>query len=177
MQDIANIFGERIDWARPELARSAFGKAYRSGDAVTAALGFIRYLRQRKKPFIGYTARYVEQLRRNATPAYRKHARKIIRQLVNVPFMGGDWPDGRGTLLSARPDEIQVGATSATEIAQREWALFDLSSAYPAGWQSFWLGWLELAGMARRYLRPPLRSLTDAEMERLKSDLVRIGAL
>jgi hypothetical protein len=55
--------------------------------------------------------------------------------------------------------------------------MFDASNSYPGGWSAFWPGWLELAGVARRYLRPPQHSLTDAEMERLKGDLIKLGVL
>ena len=110
---IARDLCEQVDWGRPELAATPFAAAYRNGDFLAAALGLIGHLRRRRKPFIGYSAGYVRQLRRHATPAYRKKARKIVRDLLQVPFLGGDWPDGRGTLLTARPEELQVGATPA----------------------------------------------------------------
>jgi hypothetical protein len=124
LNDLCRQLCEHVDWKRPDLNHSDAARAFRAGDHRAAALGLIRHLRQRKKPFIGYTASYVAQLRRNATPAYRRQARKTVRDLLAVPFMGGDWPDGRGTLFSVRPEEIQVGATKddfdrhATSIAQ-----------------------------------------------------------
>jgi hypothetical protein len=66
---------------------------------------------------------------------------------------------------------------TAAEIIKLDWAMFDASNSYPGGWSAFWPGWLELAGVARRYLRPPQHSLTDAEMERLKGDLIKLGVL
>jgi hypothetical protein len=103
---IAQILCEAIDWERPELA--ALAETYRAGDALGAALGVIRHLRERETPRMGYTAEYIAALRANATPAFRAAAEEEIDRLLRVPFMGGDWPDGRGTLLHVRPEVMQV---------------------------------------------------------------------
>jgi dihydrodipicolinate synthase/N-acetylneuraminate lyase len=99
------------------------------------------------------------------------------------------WPYGCRAFMSIWPalkpemdqrywNAVQSGDhETATELIKRNWTMFDASSRYPGGWQAFWRGWFELKGVAKRYLRPPLRSLTDAEMERLKGDLQKLGAL
>ncbi|MHB9132599.1 MAG: heparinase II/III family protein [Armatimonadota bacterium] len=108
MQTIARDLCEKIDWQRPELAQTAFADAYRAGDTATAAMGFVRYLRERERPVMGYSAAYITQLREHATPEFRAEAEATIQRLLYVKFQGGDWPDGRGTLLSARPEVLQV---------------------------------------------------------------------
>lgn len=111
INSIAHDVCEQVDWERPELARTPFADAFRRGDCLTASVGLIHHLRQRRRPFAGYSADYVRLLRAHVNPAYRTRVRRQIRGLLDVPFMGGDWPDGRGTLLAMRPEEIQIGAT------------------------------------------------------------------
>ncbi len=113
MTDIARFLCEQVDGSRPELAAAECAAAHRRGDWLAAATGFIHHLRARRKPFIGYSATYIAQLRRHATPAGRRQARQQVRALLDAGFLGGDWPDGRGTLLAARPEELQLGATAA----------------------------------------------------------------
>lgn len=62
-------------------------------------------------------------------------------------------------------------------ITMLDWPLFDLSDTYTGGWQTMWRAILELAGLARRYRRPPFPSATDAEMERLRSEFGALEAL
>jgi dihydrodipicolinate synthase/N-acetylneuraminate lyase len=66
---------------------------------------------------------------------------------------------------------------TAIEMIRRDWAMFDASANHPGGWQSFWRGWFELKGVAKRHLRAPLRSLTDPEMERLSGELEKMGGM
>ena len=109
--DIASELCAQVDWERAELANSACAAAYRRGDAAAGALGLIRYLRERERPLMGYSATYVERLRMQATPAFQAAARDEIHRLLYVPFMGGDHPDGRGTLLHTRPETLQVAGS------------------------------------------------------------------
>lgn len=52
---------------------------------------------------------------------------------------------------------------------------FGLEGAYPGGLQAVWRGAMEIHGVARRYLRAPKRSLSDADMDRLRGDLKAMG--
>ena len=111
--DIARFLCEHVDWERPEIRNTDFARAWRAREAEAAAMGFVRHLRTRRKPLMGYTRRYVASVRRCTTRAFRTHARRTVRDLIAVPFQGGEWPDGRWTLLGARPEVLQVGATRA----------------------------------------------------------------
>lgn len=108
---IARELCAQVDWARAELAETPFAELHRAGAAYEAALGLIRHLRARARPLMGYPADYVTRLRANAAEAFRAQAREEIHRLLYVPFMGGDWPDGRGTLVCARPEILQVAGT------------------------------------------------------------------
>ncbi|MHB9025776.1 MAG: heparinase II/III domain-containing protein [Armatimonadota bacterium] len=101
MTRVAQELCEAVDWERPELAGFA-------GESMEAALAFIRHLRRRERPLLGYSAEYVAQLRANAMPEFREQSAEDIRRILGVAFMGGDWPDGRGTLLTVRPEVLQV---------------------------------------------------------------------
>lgn len=109
----ARMLCERVDWLRPELAGSDFAAAYRAGRVEQAALDFVRYLRRRPTPHMGYTKDYVAQLRAHATPEFREKAASEIATLLGAGFLGGSFPDGRGTLLAVRPEVLQVAATRA----------------------------------------------------------------
>ena len=66
----------------------------------------------------------------------------------------------------------------ALELVTRyEIPLFHVSETFPAGIEATWRGALELLGIAPRYRRAPLLSLTDAEMERLHTELTRLQIL
>ena len=110
LSDIAATVCECVDWRRPELADTAFAGAYRDGDALAGALGLVRYMRERGKPDLGYSAEYVARLRESAPPGLRERARQTVTRLRGVSFLGGSWADGRETLLCARPEELQLGA-------------------------------------------------------------------
>ena len=45
------------------------------------------------------------------------------------------------------------------------------------GWQTVWRGALELNGVASRYLRPPQLSVTDEDLERIRSTMEQVGVL
>jgi hypothetical protein len=100
-----------IDWERDDLKDATFARAWQDGDADAACLGFVRHLRSREKPLMGYTVDYVEQLRASASLAFRKTAEAGVAELLGKSFQTGDHPDGRGTLLGARPEILQIGAT------------------------------------------------------------------
>jgi hypothetical protein len=53
----------------------------------------------------------------------------------------------------------------------------DPSPGFPEGWQGLWRAVLELSGVARRFLRPPQASPTEADLERVQPVLERIGLL
>lgn len=105
-QAIARELCEAVDWAQPELAG-----IHQPDDPLASALALVRHLRARKTPKMGYTATYVARLRASATPEFHQEAEEEIHRLLRVPFMGGDFPDGRGTLLHSRPEVLQVAAT------------------------------------------------------------------
>ncbi len=103
---------DSVDWKRPELAALAeLVEYYHADDIDAVAIALVRHLRNRTTPRLGYTADYVAQLRAHATPEFRRQAEAEIHELLRVPFLGGDWPDGRGTLLACRPETLQVAAT------------------------------------------------------------------
>jgi len=108
MTQIARELCEQVDWTLAALAQTPGEAAYRAGDYDTAALWLIRHLRERAQPLLGYSAAYIEHLRAQATREFHETARAEIHQLLYVPFMGGDHPDGRGTLLHSRPETLQV---------------------------------------------------------------------
>jgi dihydrodipicolinate synthase/N-acetylneuraminate lyase len=70
---------------------------------------------------------------------------------------------------------------SATELIRTvEMPMFDFGgseSQFPGGWQGLWRAALELNGIAARYLRPPQSSPSDADMERARALLEKIGIL
>ena len=110
---VARLLCDRVEWSRPELADSDFAADYRAGRVEPAALGFVRYLRRRPTPHLGYTKDYVATLRAHATPEFRTKAAANIAALLGTGFLGGAHPDGRGTLLMVRPEVLQVAATRA----------------------------------------------------------------
>ncbi|MCX5661236.1 MAG: heparinase II/III family protein [Planctomycetota bacterium] len=107
---VARILCEHVDWSRPDLKQSACAAAWRNGRAEAAALEFVRHLRRRATPHMGYTKQFVAQLRAHATPAFRAKARAEIDSLLGGGFLGGSYPDGRGTLLAVRPEVLQLAA-------------------------------------------------------------------
>lgn len=111
IEQVAADVCARVDWDYPGLAETPGAAAYLAGDLQSAALGLVRYLRERKCPYLGYSADFVRQLRAQATAAFREQARRTLQALSPVAFLGGDWPDGRGTLLAARPEVLQVAGT------------------------------------------------------------------
>lgn len=76
---------------------------------------------------------------------------------------------------------------AAGQLVQKvEFPLFDLCGQQPGGaltgggsfpsfWQGLWRAALELRGIASRYLRPPMLSATDADMENLRQKLAALG--
>ena len=52
-----------------------------------------------------------------------------------------------------------------------------LANTVSGGFQSLWRATLELNGVAARYLRLPLDSATDEEVERLKEPLDKLGLI
>lgn len=68
-------------------------------------------------------------------------------------------------------------AGAAEVVTHVEASFIRLTARNPEGWQATWRGAFELNGIARRYLRPPSRSLSDAEMEELANGLRQIGLL
>jgi len=109
--DVAEALCRQIDWDRGELAELAFAAEWQQGNAEAAAWGFVRYLRARERPRMGYTRDYVARLREHATPEFREQARQQVASLLGKGFQTGPHPDGRGTLLGVRPEVLQVGAT------------------------------------------------------------------
>lgn len=107
---VARVLCEHVDWSRPELTGGPIEKAWLAGRAEEAALALVRHLRSREKPHMGFTRGFVDQLRAHATPAFRAKARSEIGSLLGGGFLGGSYPDGRGTLLFVRPEVLQVAA-------------------------------------------------------------------
>lgn len=108
---IPEWLGSCIDWERDDLKDTPFALAWRNGDADAAALGFVRHLRSRGKPLMGYSREYVAELRASASPTFCETAAAAVAELLGKSFQTGDHPDGRGTLLGARPEILQIGAT------------------------------------------------------------------
>jgi hypothetical protein len=69
---------EQVDWSRSELRGSAAARAWRAGRVEDAALLFVRHLRERKSPFLGYDGAYVHALRRHVAPAARAARRPSV---------------------------------------------------------------------------------------------------
>ena len=109
--DVAEALCQQIDWERSEIAGSAFASEWRRGNAQAAALGFVRCLRSRERPRMGYSRDYVARLREHATPEFHEQARQQVASLLGKGFQTGPHPDGRGTLLGVRSEVLQVGAT------------------------------------------------------------------
>ena len=108
---ITKLLCSSIDWERDDLKETTFARAWQNGNADAAALGFVRHLRSRGEPLMGYSPEYVEQLRSSASPSFREVAEAAVARLLGNSFQTGDHPDGRGTLLGARPEILQVGAS------------------------------------------------------------------
>ena len=83
-------------------------------------------------------------------------------------------------------DSLQSGdiPDAARVVRDIETPLFDLSGhpkvvrigkAFPGGWQSLWRACLELNGIASRHLRLPHTSADEADLERVKPELERLG--
>ena len=88
---------------------------------------------------------------------------------------------GMGLWESLQSGDVPAAAKVVRDI---ETPLFDLSGhptvvrtgqTYPGGWQSLWRTCLELNGIASRYLRLPNRSGSEADLERIKPELLRLG--
>jgi len=108
--DVAEVLCRQVDWERSEIADSPFASEWRKGNAEAAALGFVRYLRARERPLMGYSRDYVAKLREHATPKFREQAEQQVASLLGKGFQTGPHPDGRGTLLGVRSEVLQVGA-------------------------------------------------------------------
>jgi 5-dehydro-4-deoxyglucarate dehydratase len=68
--------------------------------------------------------------------------------------------------------------TRARELLTRvDGPFFDLHGTFPGGIQAVWRGALELNGIASRYLRPPMISASDVDLERLRGELATLGLL
>lgn len=109
--DLSEFLCGQIDWDRPELKSTTAAKASRAGDFEKAAIEFIRHLRSRQRPLLGYSKEWVAALRANATDEFCRQAETTVENLLEQSFQTGDHPDGRGTFLAARPEVLQIGAT------------------------------------------------------------------
>ena len=112
-RSVARTLCAHIDWSRPELANSDAARAFQSNRMEEAALSFVRHLRSRATPHMGYTKEYVAKLREQATAQTRAQAAASIASMLGTAFLGGSYPDGRGTLLAVRADVLQVAGTVA----------------------------------------------------------------
>ncbi|MCJ8331903.1 MAG: heparinase II/III family protein [Lentisphaeria bacterium] len=109
---IAKDIAARVDWDRADLQNTDFAAAWQKGDAETAILGFIRHLRQRSTPELGYPADYIAELRSNATDEFKQEAAAAVDAVYHLDIHGGDHPDGRGTLLTLYPAYLHLAATA-----------------------------------------------------------------
>ena len=67
LHQVAQFVCDQVDWSRPELADTDFAAAFLGGHFMEAALGFVRHLRSRETPLLGYTHAYVAELRAGAS--------------------------------------------------------------------------------------------------------------
>ncbi len=121
----AQFLCERIDWKRPELNGPA--ALWHAGEADAAARAFIRHLRARPAPHLGYTRRYVAKVRRSAdadskAAATGRWEAALSRDLL-MPYHG----NALGALgpetvfLAATPDLCRRSAARIIENRER-WA-------------------------------------------------------
>ncbi|MCJ8329045.1 MAG: heparinase II/III family protein [Lentisphaeria bacterium] len=109
---IAKDIGAAVDWDRDDLCNTDFAQAWQDGDVETAILGFIRHLRQRPTPKLGYPADYIAELRANATAEFKQEAKEAIDAVSQISIDGGSYHDGRDTLLTLYPAYLHVAATA-----------------------------------------------------------------
>ncbi len=87
LTQVSEFLCEQVDWSRPELADSAFAEAWRQGRYTEAALGLIRYLRERETPRLGYTEAYVQELRAGASAQERDTASRRWEEAHQQPLV------------------------------------------------------------------------------------------
>ena len=69
------------------------------------------------------------------------------------------------------------GATASDVLRRVDLPFFDLHNTFPGGIQAAWRAALELNGIASRWLRPPMVTASDADVEELKPKLAEMGLL
>ena len=55
--------------------------------------------------------------------------------------------------------------------------VFDIGTDMRGGWESVWRGIFEILGYAKRYMRSPLPTLSDSDMEKVKDKYFKITSL
>jgi len=82
---VAHRVCDCVDWARPELKDRDFTAACRKGRYLEAALGLVRYLREREEPILEYSKEWVAKVRAEATAEERAAARRKFREGNHAP--------------------------------------------------------------------------------------------
>lgn len=80
--------------------------------------------------------------------------------------------------LPARRAQAVLEANDERGVAQLaadfEIPFFELAGKFPHGFHAFWRALLEIHGVAGRWLRPPLTSFSDAELETLRAESAKL---
>ncbi|MCX5658560.1 MAG: alginate lyase family protein [Planctomycetota bacterium] len=123
-RDVCEILCDAIDWDRPELAPAAALR--RAGDAPAAAAAFVRHLRSRETPRLGYTAAYMANLRQAATPERREAIVKSWNRVLegDLHTYHGNALNNMGAeafLIAATPDLCERTARKILDYRPR-WA-------------------------------------------------------
>jgi len=91
------------------------------------------------------------------------------------------WPSSFAPLVAQRYwDAVQHGDLKAgfeiVRTVEMPFIQFCVER-FPEGMQDVWRAAMEINGIAQRYLRPPRRSIQDAEMELVRDEMQRLGLL
>lgn len=125
--DLARLLCAHIDWQHPGLAQSTAAAAYRAEDFDAAAVGFVRYLRGRETPRLGYTKGYVRELRAQApaeqSAAARERLEAALGQDLLMPYHRNAFAAlGAETILLAATPELCRRMADRVRENQPRWA-------------------------------------------------------
>lgn len=101
----AELLCEGIDTSQPELRSIAAIR--KDKGALTAAIEFVRYLRQRETPRLVRGRDYVQLLRQRASDQQRQEARKHLEQALDRPLIVKD--DHSNAISAVGPEEVILG--------------------------------------------------------------------
>ncbi len=129
LMEVARQLCERVDWQYPNLRGSEAACAWERGDVLQAATGFIRYLRRRETPSLGFGLDCVRQYRESASQEWSHWAQAAWENALEADLFK---PYHSNAFAVLGPEVILVAATP--ERCRRLAARVMEARATPKGW-------------------------------------------